>query len=166
MILVSNQYAVNIVFEKDEDANSLLSKISIDEISDDKIERLIHPLVQSKRDIAFTARISDSQDKKVKNAAQYSRYYLFNPKEHERGSRSKKSGYREREPASRRRRRGSEDDIDLFPSKVSSESDSAHIIQSEDIESNSSLLGRIGENLKVSEKIASKDLDDDDLFKK
>lgn len=162
---------MNVVFEKEEDANSVLEKLSLNKEPDNKVVRLIHPINENKRDIAFSARISNSDDKKVKNAAQYSRYYLFNPKEEKRRRpRNDQNDYRERETVARRRRNNDEED--LFPSKVIEENNSPLIDRIGKSTEDNSLIDSIGETTedkslinRIGQANSSEHLDDDDLFK-
>lgn len=111
--LTNEMFIVNIVFEEDSEAQETLSKLSTTEVTNIQEERPIKSMAGQK-DQELTARISNTGDKKVKNAAQYSRYYLFNPQEEKKYR--KRDNYRERQPVRRRR---SNVDEELFPSKAS-----------------------------------------------
>ncbi|ODQ57829.1 hypothetical protein WICANDRAFT_81157 [Wickerhamomyces anomalus NRRL Y-366-8] len=124
-----NDTSLNVVFENDEDASTNLKKFTKEQ------DREFSPTdereaqdFEGKPDVSITLRISNLSDKKVKNAAQYSRYYLYNPPNHGTERRSRKSSrgssYREREPVVFKRsnsRDVEEDDgNDLFPDKAAS----------------------------------------------
>lgn len=129
VLATNTKFLVNIVFENDEDATDALKKLALDQekVFEATDEREAQKF--DKPEVLLTLRMSNLSDKKVKNAAQYSRYYLYNPPKHEterrRKPRSKGHGsdYREREPVVFKRTSRSEDDddgIDLFPDKAAS----------------------------------------------
>lgn len=171
---------MNVVFDDDEDAKTSLKKLTKEGdkefLPTDEREA---QLFEDKPEVLLTLRMSNLSDKKVKNAAQYSRYYLYNPPKHEftrrrPKSRSSSSGeYREREPVVFRRSRSrdreledaeanneeSDDGNDLFPDKATSKSSAKKSIRkNEDLieveEPTSDLLSRIG-------KASDKSQDDD-----
>jgi len=129
-----NYSLVNVVFESNEDASNALNKLSLHQNKEYPVseERIAQDF--GKPEINLTLRMSNLSDKKVKNAAVYSRYYLYNPPKHERertrkprrrrDSRSRSSGddrYREREPVVFKRSVGTDNDDDgedLFPEKA------------------------------------------------
>ncbi|CCH46719.1 hypothetical protein BN7_6316 [Wickerhamomyces ciferrii] len=155
---------VNVVFESDEEAKDALNNLTLNgeiELQPSE-ERQAQKIKSDKPDTHLTIRISNLSDKKVKNAAAYSRYYLYNPPKYELDKEKRKSkgnNYREREPVRFRRSNVDDDDddgTDLFPEKApkSENIDSEHtipsttedvdLISSDQISNNATLSSRIG----------------------
>lgn len=115
---------MNVVFEDNSSAKALLNALTPDEVDKELIpeltERDAKQYDKSKPEIEFKVRMTRWDDKKVKNASQYSRYYLLNPDAEKRTRRERRTGggYRDRE---HRARRPIADDEDLFPNKVTAD---------------------------------------------
>lgn len=164
---------VNIVFEEEEEASKALRALALDtEVEVDRLtEREAAKFDKSKPDVEFTIRFSKIGDRKVKNAAQFSRYYLMNPEEEQKYKSAKyvSRSLREREPLGRKSRvlSDDEDDIDLFPSKAEDIVIPEEKPEEDDRTTRSSSLADRVTLSKPSRSLADRlsMLDDDDLFK-
>lgn len=172
VIPTNNPNLVNVVFEEKEEASNALKSLTKDSETELDVltERDAFQFDKAKPDVEFTIRMSKISDKKVKRAAQYSRYYLMNPEEEKKFKMAKyvSRSFRDREPLGRKSRilSDDEDEIDLFPQRANEE---AVIRDSQwtTSEMNSTPLSErvsISESNPLSERLG--DLDDDDLFKR
>lgn len=160
---------MNIAFDLDSQANDLLRALTQDKDQefDSLTEREVVQYDPTKPDHVMKARLSTLNDKKVKNAALYSRYYLFNPesaKGRDVSDRSRSNGYRDREP---RKRRPINDDEDLFPEKVTEGADTTNNRRTEtsDVGDDVDLLSHLdkpSDNLVQETQPAHEDLMDED----
>jgi hypothetical protein len=168
---------VNVVFEENDEAHRALNALTEDRQKkfDHLTERRSFQYNKSLPDVELTVRMSKIGDKKMKGAAQFSRYYLMNPDEEKKYRMAKyvTRSFRDREPIGRKSRilSDDEDDVDLFPMMADNAVISEETSTKQASENRSSEEVVLPEERKTSlksnplaERIGS--LDDDDLFKR
>lgn len=122
-----NDSSLNIIFDTpDEASESLvaLTKEYEEKSLEPTVERAARIYDKTMPEIDLTIRIANTDDKKLKNASAYSRFYLINPEEQQ-NYRREQITYRNddrtpefREREKRRRKRAINDEGDLFPERV------------------------------------------------
>ncbi|KAH3684197.1 hypothetical protein WICPIJ_004840 [Wickerhamomyces pijperi] len=119
-----NDSSLNIVFDSAKIASEALTTLTReyeDKLLEPTVERDARVFSKSEPDVELAIRIAKTTDKKVKNASDSSRYYMYNPEERVRYKNDRINyknidvplGFREREE---RRRKPVRDEDDLFPS--------------------------------------------------